>query len=155
MGEDRIHTFLTLIGRVSVVSDGRYVKAVYFPSDNLPAMEEGTYPLTEEAETEISEYLTGSRKDFDLPLRQEGTEFQQAVWEAIQDIPYGQTLSYGKIAEAIGHPGAFRAVGTACGGNRIPIIIPCHRVVASNGLGGYAGGLVLKKRLLDLERDSL
>jgi len=155
MGEDRIKTFLTLIGMVSIVSDGRAVKAVYLPTSNLPAVETGTYPLIEEAASEISEYLSGSRRDFTVPVAPEGTAFQRDVWEALQDIPYGSTATYGRIAEEIGRPGSARAVGTACGANPIPLIIPCHRVVASNGIGGYSGGLSIKRKLLAMEREFL
>ncbi len=153
MEEDRIKTFLTLIGMVSIVSDGRAVKAVYLPTSNLPAIAEGTYPLIEEAAGEMEEYLSGSRKEFTVPVAPEGTDFQKEVWGAMQDIPYGSTATYGEIAKEIGRPGAARAVGMACGANPIPIIIPCHRVVASNGIGGYSGGLAIKRRLLGMERD--
>ncbi len=153
MGEDRIKTFLTLIGMVSIVSDGRAVKAVYLPTSNLPAIAEGTYPLIEEAAGEIEEYLSGSRKEFTVPVAPEGTDFQKDVWDAMQDIPYGSTATYGEIAKEIGRPGAARAVGMACGANPIPVIIPCHRVVASDGIGGYSGGLAIKRKLLNIERD--
>ena len=153
MGEDRIKTFLTLIGMVSIVSDGRFIKAVYLPTSNLPAIAEGTYPLIEEAAGEIEEYLSGSRKEFTVPVAPEGTDFQKDVWDAMQDIPYGSTATYGEIAKEIGRPGAARAVGMACGANPIPVIIPCHRVVASDGIGGYSGGLAIKRKLLNIERD--
>ncbi len=152
MGEERIGTFLTIIGKVSVVADRNSVLAVYLPSDNLPSIESGTTPVMEEAIGEISEYLNGSRKVFTVPVSPEGTEFQKMVWDAMTDIPYGSTASYGEIAEYIGRPRSARAVGTACGCNPIPIIIPCHRVVASDGLGGYSGGLAIKKKLLEIER---
>ena len=152
MEKRRIGTFLTIIGKVSVVADRNSVLAVYLPSDNLPNIESGTTPVMEEAIGEISEYLNGSRKVFTVPVSPEGTEFQKIVWDAMTDIPYGSTASYGEIAEYIGHPRSARAVGTACGCNPIPIIIPCHRVVASDGLGGYSGGLAIKKKLLEIER---
>ena len=155
MNSEMIGTFLTIFGKVSIVTTRTCVKAVYLPSMNLPNIEAGTCPLMEEAIGEISEYLNGARKVFTVPVAPEGTEFQQDVWDALFDIPYGSTATYGEIAEAVGHPGAARAVGAACGANPIPLIIPCHRVVSSSGLGGYAGGLAMKKKLLDLERDFL
>ncbi|MCL1929605.1 methylated-DNA--[protein]-cysteine S-methyltransferase [Candidatus Saccharibacteria bacterium] len=101
---------------------------------------------------QIDEYLRGGRKKFDIKIEPEGTEFQKAVWREMAKIPYGQTRTYAQIAEAIGNPKAARAVGTACGKNQYVIILPCHRVVATNGLGGFALGLEMKKRLLELEQ---
>ncbi|MCL2038313.1 MGMT family protein [Candidatus Saccharibacteria bacterium] len=89
----------------------------------------------------------------ELALGQEGTEFERAVWRAISEIPPGETRTYGQIAAAIGRPGAVRAVGTACGKNKFPIIIPCHRVVGANGCGGYAFGVELKRELLRREQN--
>ena len=151
--EEHIRTFVTAIGRVSVVTDGYTVRAVYLPSENLPAMEEGTDPVMEQAEKEIGEYLAGKRKVFDVPLSIEGTDFAVDILTAMTGIPYGSTVTYGELAERAGHPGAYRAAGTVCRNNRIPIIIPCHRVVASDGLGQYAGGTALKQRLLTIERE--
>jgi len=105
---------------------------------------------------EIHEYLRGERRTFDLPLNLLGTEFQQSVWEVIATIPYGGTMSYFDIAQAIGNPNALRAVGQATGANPVPIVIPCHRVVGKSGqLTGFAGGLPLKEQLLSIERGSL
>jgi methylated-DNA-[protein]-cysteine S-methyltransferase len=96
--------------------------------------------------------LAGKRTEFTFPIRFEGSEFRQHVWRAVQAIPYGQTITYGELARRIGNPKAVRAVGTANGRNPLPLVIPCHRVVAAGGrLGGYGGGLRLKRRLLDLE----
>ncbi len=101
---------------------------------------------------ELLEYFAGTRTEFTVPLSPAGTDFQRAVWRALQRIPYGETRTYGEIAEAVGRPGAARAVGTANHRNPIPIIIPCHRVVGSNGqLCGFGGGLGVKRRLLELE----
>ncbi len=101
---------------------------------------------------ELLEYFAGTRTEFTVPLSPAGTDFQRAVWRALQGIPYGETRTYGEIAAAVGRPGAARAVGTANHRNPIPIIIPCHRVVGSNGqLCGFGGGLDLKRRLLELE----
>ena len=103
--------------------------------------------------SQLRKYLEGKLKRFDCPLDMEGTVFQKRVWSALQKIPYGKTRSYADIARTISHPKAFRAVGNANGSNPIPIIVPCHRVIESNGgLGGYGSGIGLKKRLLDFER---
>ncbi|MGY4024609.1 methylated-DNA--[protein]-cysteine S-methyltransferase [Aeromonas rivuli] len=101
---------------------------------------------------EFREYFTGERQEFTLPLAAKGTEFQQAVWLALRDIPYGETCSYGEIARRINRPKAVRAVGAANGRNPLSIIVPCHRVIGQNGsLTGYAGGLAIKRALLKLE----
>jgi methylated-DNA-[protein]-cysteine S-methyltransferase len=101
---------------------------------------------------QLKSYFAGERKAFDLPFVLEGTEFQKKVWTALQDIPYGETVSYKALAQRVGSPRAVRAVGAANGANPIPIIIPCHRVIGNDGsLTGFGGGLPLKKRLLELE----
>ena len=101
---------------------------------------------------QLEEYFAGKRKTFDLPLAPRGTAFQLSVWNALQQIAYGQTRSYADIARVIGRPSAVRAVGAANGANPIPIIIPCHRVIGSSGaLTGFGGGLDVKRRLLDFE----
>ena len=103
--------------------------------------------------SQLKRYLKGDLKRFDCKLDLKGTPFEKKVWSALAKIPYGQTRSYKEIAQAIGHPKAFRAVGNANGQNSIPLIIPCHRVIESNGgLGGFGHGLKVKKQLLDLER---
>jgi methylated-DNA-[protein]-cysteine S-methyltransferase len=102
---------------------------------------------------QLRRYLNGELRRFDCKLDLEGTPFQKKVWSALAKIPYGQTRSYQDIAKAIGHPKAFRAVGNANGQNSVPLIVPCHRVVESNGgLGGFGHGIKVKKRLLDLEK---
>lgn len=112
----------------------------------------GERGLLADAEAQIREYLEGKRREFDLPLDPRGTAFQRAVWEALRKIPYGETRTYADLAGALAAPRAVRAVGAACGANPIAIVIPCHRAVAKGGgLGGYSGGLELKRRLLDLE----
>lgn len=115
------------------------------------ALERDT-PLLCRAHAQLKEYLSGSRTSFELPLAPVGTPFQQEVWAQLQQIPYGQTITYGELARRIGRPSAARAVGAACGRNPIAIIIPCHRVVGqSGGLTGYAWGKDLKAALLGLE----
>lgn len=107
----------------------------------------------DDALTELAEYLAGTRRSFSVPLAPEGTPFQLAVWDALRTIPYGATRTYGNIAAQIGRPRAARAVAAACGRNPLPVFIPCHRVVAADGLGGYSDpeGVHTKQFLLDLE----
>jgi methylated-DNA-[protein]-cysteine S-methyltransferase len=105
-----------------------------------------------DAASQLGEYFAGKRREFELALAPVGTEFQLRVWSALRTIPYGAVRNYADIARAIGQPGAARAVGQANGCNPLPIVIPCHRVIASNGtIGGYSGGLAIKHRLLALE----
>ena len=108
--------------------------------------------LLGEAQAQLNQYFAGTRKTFDLPLHFGGTEFQHAVWEALLDIPYGETRTYGQIAAAIGRPKAVRAVGQAIGSNPIGILVPCHRVIGKDGtLTGFGGGLKIKELLLKRE----
>ena len=113
-------------------------------------------PLLDRAEAQLGEYFDGTRRSFDLPLDHPGSEFQQRVWTELQRIEYGQAIAYRELAARVGAPQAPRAVGRANGSNRLAIIIPCHRVIATGGgLGGYGGGLAAKRYLLDLERDAV
>lgn len=106
-----------------------------------------------EARTQLASYFAGELRAFDLPLYLDGTPFQRRVWAALQEIPFGQTISYGELATRLGAAGASRAVGLANGRNPVAIIVPCHRVIAADGtLGGYSGGLDRKRHLLDLEQ---
>ena len=110
--------------------------------------------ILELTKAQLGEYWSGSRRSFDIPLLTVGTEFQKIVWQSLLDIPYSETISYLELAKAIGNKGAMRAVGSANGANALAIIIPCHRVIASDGsLGGYGGGLSIKKDLLALEKN--
>ena len=113
--------------------------------------EQSATPLLEEARRQLFGYFDGERRDFDLPVAPRGTDFQQRVWRALCDIPYGETRSYAQIADTL--QSAARAVGQANASNPIPIIVPCHRVLATGGIGGYSGGdgLPTKRLLLDLE----
>jgi methylated-DNA-[protein]-cysteine S-methyltransferase len=112
--------------------------------------------IIEQAIGQLRAYFAGELETFDLPLAPDGTPFQQKVWQRLCDIPYGETISYGELARRVGNPKASRAVGLANGANPIPIVIPCHRVIGSNGrLTGYGGGLPLKEKLLALERRQL
>lgn len=114
-------------------------------------------PVLDATETQLVEYFAGDRKEFDLPLANDGTEFQQKVWGELRRIPYGETATYSEIAARLGYePVVSRAVGAANGANPIPVVVPCHRVIGSNGtLTGYAGGIERKQILLDLERPGL
>jgi methylated-DNA-[protein]-cysteine S-methyltransferase len=110
------------------------------------------HPILEKTTKQLDEFFSGRRDQFDLPLDLEGTDFQKKVWKQLLKIPFGKTLSYSQLAKKIGAPNASRAVGTACGKNPIPIVVPCHRVLAKDQkLGGFGWGLPYKKRLLQLE----
>jgi methylated-DNA-[protein]-cysteine S-methyltransferase len=105
-----------------------------------------------EVQRQVTQYANGKRRDFDLELAAEGPEFDKKVWSALVEIPFGTTTSYGAVAKRIGHPTAARAVGAANGANPIALIVPCHRVIGSDGsLTGYGGGLPLKRKLLEHE----
>lgn len=109
----------------------------------------GTTPLVDEAVGQLEEYFAGTRQTFELPIAFRGTDFQQEVWRQLQSIPYGQVVSYQDIAEGLDRPGAVRAVGAANGQNPVAIVVPCHRVIGSNGdLTGYGGGIWRKEWLL-------
>lgn len=116
-----------------------------------PAAQENLRKLAP-VQKQVDEYAKGKRRDFDFELAAEGPDFHQAVWKALREIPFGQTTSYGALAKRIGAPGAARAVGAANGANPIGLIVPCHRVIGADGsLTGYAGGLPLKRKLLEHE----
>lgn len=122
------------------------------PTRVPPAGELDLVAPLEAAVVQLEEYFAGTRTEFDLPLELHGTDFQRAVWRSLAGIPYGKTVSYGELAAMVGRPRAFRAVGQANGANPVPIVLPCHRVLASGGrIGGYGGGLPLKRQLLALE----
>ena len=140
----------TPIGTMTICSDGEAVTRLCF---GMYKGDMGSHlPVHQACERQLSEYFSGRRKQFDLPLAPEGTAFQQLVWKALQEIPYGETRSYREIAAAVGNPRAARAVGLANNRNPIPILIPCHRVIGADGsLVGYAGGIPAKDTLLQLE----
>ena len=104
---------------------------------------------------QLEEYFDGKRLSFDVDVELSGTDFQKSVWQEMIKIPYGETRTYQEIAINIGRPRTYRAVGNACNKNKLPVVIPCHRVVGSHGLGGYAFGLDMKKELLELEKNNL
>lgn len=146
------------LGTLTLTSDGRHLTGIHFPRrDGRPAVErawrrDDDAPVLVRARAQLAEYFSGKRKRFDLPLRPEGTAFQQAVWRALLKVPFGETSTYGALAAAIGRPGAARAVGAAVGANPLAVVVPCHRIIGADGtLTGYAGGLARKTKLLALE----
>lgn len=148
----------TPIGTLTLIASPVGLRYVLFQGEAPPpgAIDDETAEgkaVAQAAAAQLEEYFAGTRTEFALPLDIPGTAFQQRAWRALATIPYGETISYAEQAERIGHPRATRAVGSANGRNPVPIVLPCHRVVASGGgLGGYGGGLDLKQRLLAHEQ---
>jgi methylated-DNA-[protein]-cysteine S-methyltransferase len=149
----------TQIGELLLAGDDDALCLIAFPEGSMRRDPDPDWIYNEkpfhEARRQLLEYFSGERKDFDLALNLNGTEFQLRVLEELQRIPYGETTSYGDIAERIGRPKAMRAVGAANGRNPIPIVVPCHRVIGSSGdLTGFGGGLAAKESLLLLEAEN-
>ncbi|MFT3985413.1 MAG: methylated-DNA--[protein]-cysteine S-methyltransferase [Lachnospiraceae bacterium] len=146
----------TSLGLIGISETDGFITELFLEKD---MQKDGGGPKTsllEKAEKQLTEYLSGNRADFDLPLAAEGTEFQKTVWDALRKIPYGQTRSYKQVAQMIGKPSASRAVGMANNKNPLLILTPCHRVVGADGkLVGYAAGLDIKEKLLEMERTHL
>jgi len=144
----------TSIGLIGIVEKSGVITELFFGKEYQPTdSTELETPLLKEAARQLEEYLDGKLKSFNLPLAPEGTDFQQTVWAALREIPYGETRSYKEVAETIGRPKASRAVGTANNKNPILIITPCHRVIGADGkLVGYAAGLRVKEKLLEMEK---
>lgn len=142
------------IGMLAAAEDGVGISDLFLCGRDVPKeFREETTPLLQETVRQLVEYFDGKRKEFSLPLSLRGTRFQLADWKALRAIPYGETRSYRQIAEQIGCPKGFRAVGMANHNNPVMIVVPCHRVVAADGsLGGYACGLDAKRFLLELEQ---
>jgi methylated-DNA-[protein]-cysteine S-methyltransferase len=152
----------TPIGTLLIAGDAAAVHHITFPHRGRAARPEPEWQESQcgpvaEAVRQLREYFAGKRAEFDLPLAPAGTAFQQTVWRQLQEIPYGETISYGELARRVGNPKASRAVGSANGANPLAIVIPCHRVIAGDGtLGGFGGGLPTKQILLALElRESI
>lgn len=146
------YVYNTIIGPIEIVEEDGYIVRLDFRIDEKIDTEETS--LIKETYKQIEEYLLGNRKKFIVPIKLKGTEFPKKVWNALLEIPYGETMSYKKIAEKIGNPKACRAVGMANHNNPIAIIVPCHRVIGSNRkLVGYAGGLDIKQKLLEIESE--
>ena len=146
----KIYYYDTYAGKIGIAEEAGAITDIVFKTIDCPVEET---ELIRETKRQLDEYFAGKRKDFDVPTRLNGTEFQKRVWLALRDIPYGKTASYKDVAAAVGCPKGYRAVGMANNRNPISIIYPCHRVVGSDGsLTGYGGGLDVKAKLLELER---
>lgn len=149
----------TPIGQLLLAGDGDNLSLLGFPNGKMQRRHESTWVKDadpfKEVSLQLDGYFAGDRRQFDLALAPEGTEFQRRVWSALTEIAYGETWSYGELARHIGKPKASRAVGAANGQNPIPVIIPCHRVIGSSGkLTGFGGGLQTKEYLLGLEAEA-
>lgn len=150
------HYHTTSIGELLLAGDGDYLSLLGFPSGKMQRRHESQWAKDgapfNDACVQLDAYFAGELKEFDLPLMPKGTPFQESVWQALTEIPYGETWSYGQLAASIGKPKASRAVGAANGVNPIPVIIPCHRVIGASGkLTGFGGGIETKQFLLELE----
>ena len=149
------------IGPLLIAGDIDAIHQINFPKDGKARLPQGDWKESargpvHDALRQLREYFIAKRTQFDLPLAPAGTEFQRGVWRRLQEIPYGETISYGELAKRVGNPKASRAVGAANGQNPIPIVIPCHRVIGANGkLTGFGGGLPTKEALLALEARQL
>lgn len=148
----------TPIGELLLAGEDGALSMIGFPKGSMRREPEADWIFNEQpladACTQLREYFAGERQTFDIPLKLDGTDFQVSVLRALQEIPYGETASYGEIARRIGRPKAVRAVGAANGRNPIPIVVPCHRVIGSTGdLTGFGGGLDTKEALLRLEAE--
>jgi methylated-DNA-[protein]-cysteine S-methyltransferase len=141
----------TPIGRLVLEADGDVLIGLRLPNAASHGLRHEETPILREAATQLQEYFAGERTDFDVRMELDGTPFQREVWAELSRIPYGETISYGELARRVGRPKGPRAVGQANGRNPIAIIVPCHRVLAGNGIGGYGGGLTVKRALLALE----
>lgn len=145
--------FKTPLGMVVAVADEKGICSLDFNEDATLYSEENTH--LKQLQCELAEYFEGKRTTFSVSLNPQGTPFQRVVWRTLCDIPYGNVISYSQEAQMLSHPSAVRAVANANGKNPIPIIIPCHRVIAKDGgIGGYSGGIWRKEFMLELERKS-
>ena len=152
------HTVVsTRLGELTIVRDGGSLTGLYFPR-HWPRPDRATFGARtgrgfEEVARQLGEYLSGGRREFDLPVRAHGTEFQRRVWGLVTQVPYGRTTTYGELSRSLGNGVTPQEVGAAVGQNPLCILIPCHRVIGSTGkLTGYAGGLGRKRALLDMEQ---
>lgn len=144
------------LGKLTLESDGEALTRIRLPEEKWEAdpkvKRERKPELFAEAAAQLGAFFRGERKSFDLRMNPRGTDFQRKVWDLLREIPAGETITYGELARRVGNPKAHRAVGAANGKNPLPILIPCHRVIGSNGkLTGYAGGIEAKKKLLEIE----
>ncbi|MCK5051697.1 MAG: methylated-DNA--[protein]-cysteine S-methyltransferase [Candidatus Cloacimonetes bacterium] len=140
-----------IAGSLLLVSDGEFLIEIRF--NNNENITDSDIPILLETEKQLRQYFVGERQIFNIPLKPIGTNFQLSVWNELKRIPYGETISYQQLAERVGDKKKSRAVGNANGKNPIPIIIPCHRVIRKSGeLGGFGGGIKIKRKLLELEQ---
>lgn len=149
---------VTPVGRLTLIADTENVLFVGLPRSRQPdwlaQADDGASPVLRETKDQLTAWFDGRLREFDLPLKLSGTSFQRAVWDGLQQIGYGRTASYGELAQDIGRPRAVRAVGAANGANPVSIVVPCHRVIGSNGrLTGYGGGMAAKRWLLAHEQE--
>ena len=143
----------TKLGKILIVEEKNEIIQIQINDESTNDIVIKNTEILNKTAKQLEEYLSGKRKKFDIPLNPQGTNFSKKVWKALLTIPYGQVRTYKQIAEQIENPKAFRAVGMANHNNPIPILIPCHRVIGTNGsLTGYAGGIEIKKKLLDFEK---
>lgn len=146
-------------GDMLLIGDDRGLRELRLPQGSRALEPDDDWQHDEaffaQARRELEAYLAGRRRSFNVTLAPEGSEFQLQVWQALLRIPYGETVTYGQLAERVGKAGGAQAVGGAVGANPLPLFIPCHRVVAAKGMGGYSGGEALKRVLLTLEGDEL
>jgi methylated-DNA-[protein]-cysteine S-methyltransferase len=156
----RYTTIESPIGELLLLGDGDTLRGLFMQGGRRPVRvaadwQQDAAPFAG-VTAQLREYFAGDRTVFDVPLQLDGTPFERSVWSALQEIPYGETTSYGEVARRIGQPTAARAVGLANGRNPIAVIVPCHRVIGANGsLTGYGGGLERKRTLLALEQPSI
>lgn len=144
----------SIVGRIGIIAEDDVILGIPF---NIVKgiIEKETDPI-KNAHNQLDEYFMGLRKTFSFKIKFSGTSFQQDVYYAMLQIPYGQTVSYSELAQMIGRPKSYRAVGNAAGKNRLPIIVPCHRVIANDGsIGGFTGGIGKKMKLLRLEKENM
>jgi methylated-DNA-[protein]-cysteine S-methyltransferase len=158
MADDHCHTVIdTPIGPLTLVAGPQGLREVRFPNGRPVGPADGPArpddPVLAQAATQLEEYFAGTRQDFDIPLDPHGSPFQLAAWRGLTTIPFAETVSYGEQARRLGHDGKARAIGAANGSNPLPVIVPCHRVIGSDGsLTGFGGGLETKAWLLHHER---
>jgi methylated-DNA-[protein]-cysteine S-methyltransferase len=157
MNNDMLYTTIeSPLGELLLVGDGRALHLLDMQEGRRPVRIDRSWRRRDDAfadaTQQLAEYFDGTRRTFDVPLELAGNEFELRVWHALREIPYGETVSYGRVAASIGQPTAARAVGLANGRNPVAVIVPCHRVIGADGtLTGYGGGLERKRLLLDLE----
>ncbi|UCC45471.1 MAG: methylated-DNA--[protein]-cysteine S-methyltransferase [Candidatus Zixiibacteriota bacterium] len=161
------NSFNTRLGAVKTIATEKKLLLIALPGESEDEIERQTAryadgaevleggEINRMAERQLTEFLNGKRREFSLPVELRGTEFQRMVLQRVQQIPYGKTMTYGEVARSIGRPSSARAVGAANAANRLPLVIPCHRVVAAHGQGGYGGGLEVKADLLQMEAENL